>query len=62
MLPGQLTTENLIPDALDLRVPPRVAAAVAQAAIETGVAQLQVDPALIESRCRDLVYEGSPVY
>ncbi len=62
MLPGQLTTENLIPDALDLRVPPRVAAAVAQAAIETGVAQLQVDPALVESRCRDLVYEGSPVY
>jgi malate dehydrogenase (oxaloacetate-decarboxylating) len=62
MLPGQLTTENLIPDALDLRVPPRVAAAVARAAIETGVAQLEVDPASIEARCRDLVYEGATVY
>ncbi len=62
MLPGQLTTENLIPDALDLRVPPRVAAAVARAAIETGVAQLIIDPATIETRCRDLVYEGATVY
>ncbi|HET9662339.1 MAG TPA: NADP-dependent malic enzyme, partial [Thermomicrobiales bacterium] len=59
MLPGQLTTENLIPDALDLRVPPRVAAAVARAAIETGVAQLQLDPLQVEARCRDLVYEGA---
>jgi malate dehydrogenase (oxaloacetate-decarboxylating) len=62
MLPGQLTTENLIPDALDLRVPPRVAAAVARAAIETGVAQLQIDPAQVEAQCRDLVYEGAAVY
>ena len=59
MLPGQLTTENLIPDALDLRVPPRVAAAVARAAIETGVAQVQLDPLQVEARCRDLVYEGA---
>jgi malate dehydrogenase (oxaloacetate-decarboxylating) len=62
VLPGQLTTENLIPDALDLRVPPRVAAAVARAAIETGVAQVQIDPLQVEARCRDLVYEGAPVY
>lgn len=62
MLPGQLTPENLIPDALDLRVPPKVAAAVARAAVETGVAQLPLDPAEVESRCRDLVYEGAPVY
>ncbi|MCO5220218.1 MAG: NADP-dependent malic enzyme [Thermomicrobiales bacterium] len=60
--PGQLTTENLIPDSLDLRVPPRVAAAVAQAAIETGVAQLQIDPASIEAHTRSLVYEGSTIY
>ena len=62
VLPGELTPENLIPDALDLRVPPRVAAAVARAAMETGVAQLQIDPNVIESRCRDLVYEGATVY
>lgn len=60
--PGQLTTENLIPDALDLRVPPRVAAAVARAAIETGVAQLQADPLEIEARCHELVYEGPAVF
>ncbi|MEZ4532770.1 MAG: malic enzyme-like NAD(P)-binding protein [Thermomicrobiales bacterium] len=62
VLPRQLTTENLIPDALDLRVPPRVAAAVARAAIETGVAQLEIDPATVEARCRDLVYEGAAVF
>src|SRR5690606_18445875 len=54
VLPRQLTAASLIPDALDLRVPPRVAAAVARAAIETGVAQLEIDPATVEARCRDL--------
>jgi malate dehydrogenase (oxaloacetate-decarboxylating) len=57
--PELLTPEFLIPDSLDLRVPPRVAAAVAQAALETGVAQLQLDPREVEARCRDLVYEGT---
>ncbi|MBA3337516.1 MAG: NADP-dependent malic enzyme [Chloroflexia bacterium] len=57
--PELLTPEFLIPDSLDLRVPPRVAAAVAQAAFETGVAQLQLDPREVEARCRDLVYEGT---
>ncbi len=53
----ELTPDYLIPDSLDLRVPPRVAAAVARAGIETGVARLTVDPATIEARARDLVYE-----
>ena len=47
------------PDSIDLRVPPRVAAAVARAAIETCVAQIPVEPREIEVRCRDLVYEGT---
>jgi malate dehydrogenase (oxaloacetate-decarboxylating) len=58
--PEELDAEYLIPDSIDLRVPPRIAAAVAKAAIETGVAQLQIEPKEIEARCRDLVYEGIP--
>jgi malate dehydrogenase (oxaloacetate-decarboxylating) len=58
--PDELEAEFLIPDSLDLRVPPRIAAAVAKAAIDTGVAQLPIDPKEIEARCRDLVYEGIP--
>ena len=53
----ELSPEYLIPDSLDLRVPPKVAAAVARAGIETGVARLTVDPATVEARARDLVYE-----
>ncbi len=55
----KLTPEFLIPDSLDLRVAPRVAAAVARAAQETGLARELIDPAEIEMRCRDLVYEGT---
>ena len=56
---NDLTADYLIPDSLDLRVPPKVAAAVATAAIETGVARVPLDPSQIEARCRDLVYEGA---
>jgi malic enzyme len=49
----------LIPDALDLRVPPRVAAAVAQTGLATGVARAPLDPGEVEARCRDLDYEGT---
>src|SRR6476469_2244527 len=55
----ELSAEYIIPDSIDLRVPPRVAAAVARAAIEPGVAKGLVAPREIEVRCRDLVYEGT---
>ncbi len=55
----KLTPEFLIPDSLDLRVAPRVAAAVARVAQETRLARELIDPAEIEMRCRDLVYEGT---
>ncbi len=55
----ELGPEHLIPEALDLRVPPRVAGAVARAAVETGVAQVPLDPREVEARCRELVYEGT---
>ncbi len=60
VLPHELDVDMLIPDSLDLRVAPRVAAAVAGAAISTGVANAPCDPEEIEARCRDLVYEGAP--
>jgi malate dehydrogenase (oxaloacetate-decarboxylating) len=56
---SELSTDFLIPDSLDLRVPPRVAAAVAQAAIAGGLARNPLDPREVEMRCRDLVYEGT---
>ncbi|MDQ2682247.1 MAG: NAD-dependent malic enzyme [Chloroflexota bacterium] len=56
---ADLADDYLIPDAIDLRVPPRVAAAVARAASETGVARLALDPKDVEARCRNLVYEGT---
>jgi malate dehydrogenase (oxaloacetate-decarboxylating) len=57
--PEKLSPEFFIPDSLDLRVAPRVARAVAQSAQETGLARDMTDPAEIEARCRDLVYEGT---
>ncbi|MBX3072096.1 MAG: NADP-dependent malic enzyme [Thermomicrobiales bacterium] len=57
----ELGPEMLIPGALDLRVPPRVASAVAEAAMRTGVARLEVSPKEVESRCRDIIYGDSPL-
>jgi malate dehydrogenase (oxaloacetate-decarboxylating) len=55
----QLSPEFIIPDSLDLRVAWRVAAAVARAAQEQGLARKEIDPDEIEARTRDLVYEGT---
>lgn len=48
----------VIPAVMDFRVPPRVAAAVARAAVETGEARVAVDPDSIEANTRDFIYEG----
>ena len=56
---AELSADYLIPDSLDLQVPPKVAAAVAEAAIATGVARSPRDAREVEARCRDLVYEGT---
>jgi malate dehydrogenase (oxaloacetate-decarboxylating) len=56
---AELSPDFLIPDSLDLRVAPRVAAAVAAAAIANGLARNPIEPRLVEQRTRDLVYEGS---
>lgn len=45
-----LTEEYVTPDAFDPRVAPAVAAAVAKAAMDTGVARIQVDPEEVRKR------------
>jgi malate dehydrogenase (oxaloacetate-decarboxylating) len=56
----ELAADYVVPEALDLRVPPAVAAAVARAAVETGVNRVAIDPADVEQRTRDRIYTGQP--
>src|SRR5262249_38658346 len=56
---SELSPDFLIPDSLDLRVPPHVAAAVAEAANASDLARQPLDPREVELRCRDLIYEGT---
>lgn len=50
----ELTADYVIPAPFDARVAPAVAAAVAKAAMETGVARLKVDPIEIAEKTRQL--------
>ncbi|WP_443083021.1 NAD(P)-dependent malic enzyme [Vampirovibrio chlorellavorus] len=54
----QLAAGTIIPGALDFRVPPAVAAAVAKAAIETGVARKKMDPADVARQLHHFIAEG----
>lgn len=54
----ELSPQYIIPNALDLRVPQVVSAAVAEAAIRTGVARVKIDPKKVAARTREYVYEG----
>jgi malate dehydrogenase (oxaloacetate-decarboxylating) len=56
---GMLRPDYFIPSAMDLRVPPAVAAAIAKAAIETGVARVEADPEQIRLRTQRFLYEGT---
>ena len=51
---GELNVNYVIPGPFDPRVAPAVAAAVAKAAMETGVARLKVDPEEIKEKTRRL--------
>jgi malate dehydrogenase (oxaloacetate-decarboxylating) len=53
-----LRPDFIIPDSMNLHVPPRVAAAVAKAAMETGVARRTVDPEVILRRTHQYLLEG----
>jgi malate dehydrogenase (oxaloacetate-decarboxylating) len=50
----ELSSEYVIPGPFDPRVAPEVAAAVARAAMETGVARIKVDPEEVKERTRRL--------
>jgi malate dehydrogenase (oxaloacetate-decarboxylating) len=56
--PQQLGPEFIIPDSISYRVPPKVAAAVARAAVATGEARAAVNPDEVEARTFELLYEG----
>lgn len=49
---------TIIPSAMDLAVPPQVAAAVAEAAMKGNMARRQLDPDDIRDNTRDYLYEG----
>ncbi len=52
-----LTAETILPNAMDFRVPPAVAEAVARTAIETGVARLIVEPERVARHTREFIYD-----
>lgn len=51
---SELSPDYIIPKPFDPRVAPAVAAAVAKAAMETGVAQIQVDPEAVAAKTKEL--------
>lgn len=55
---SELSSDYVIPGPFDPRVAPEVAAAVAKAAMETGVARIKVDPEEIKERTRLLATIG----
>lgn len=57
--PDELNEDYVIPKPFDRRVAPAVAAAVAQAAMDSGVARLTVDPAAIAEKTRALVEKAN---
>lgn len=52
--PEQLNTDYVIPGPFDARVAPAVASSVAKAAMESGVARIQVDPLEIQEKTKVL--------
>ena len=56
--PDELNADYVIPGPFDPRVAPDVAAAVAKAAMETGVARIKVDPEEIKEKTKRLAIIG----
>ena len=52
--PEELSAEKVIPAPFDPRVAPNVAAAVAKAAMESGVARITVDPEAVKEKTASL--------
>jgi malate dehydrogenase (oxaloacetate-decarboxylating) len=47
----------ILPGAMDFRVPPAVAEAVARAGQETGMARIQIEPARVARHTREFIYD-----
>ncbi len=56
--PSELSADYVIPGPFDPRVAPEVAAAVAKAAMETGVARIKVDPQDVKAKTVELAIIG----
>ncbi|WP_050616033.1 NAD(P)-dependent malic enzyme [Bacillus testis] len=56
--PAELHADYVIPGPFDPRVAPAVAAAVAKAAMETGVARIKVDPEEVKAKTEELAIIG----
>ena len=52
-----LSPDHILPAAMDFRVPPAVAEAVARAGLETGTARLQLEPERIARHTREFIYD-----
>jgi len=59
---NDLRPDYIIPHALNYKVPPQVAAAVARAAMETGEARIQVSPEDVAAQTLEYLYEGHMRY
>jgi malate dehydrogenase (oxaloacetate-decarboxylating) len=55
---NKLEPGYIIPHAMDFKVPPAVAAAVAKAAMEDGVARIKVSPEEVAANTLEYLYEG----
>ena len=58
----QLANDQITPDPMDFTCTGKIARAVAQAALDTGVAQLIVDPASVEEKVQRYIYEGTSAW
>jgi malate dehydrogenase (oxaloacetate-decarboxylating) len=53
----KLSPGYILPEAMDFRVPPVVAEAVARAAMETGTARIQIEPERVARHTREFIYD-----
>ena len=53
----RLSPGYILPEAMDFRVPPAVAEAVARAAMETGTARIQIEPERVARHTREFIYD-----
>jgi malate dehydrogenase (oxaloacetate-decarboxylating) len=53
----KLAPDYILPGAMDFRVPPAVAEAVARAGMETGAARIHIDPEWVGRHTREFIYD-----